>query len=192
MRGVDTVLALLALVASFVAIGLVLAVRRSRGAAPPAPPPPPLPPPTPPQPNEDGAARARLDLLEVRRTEMLGALGDLAGRVERVEQRVSARGDEGHDLRKAVGRMQAAFEALTAATEAVEPESADEPGMEPEARVREHLRQAGWDDVVLLSDEPGAWRVEARRGGALAKGRARLFPDGRVEARLTPPTRAFP
>ena len=55
-----------------------------------------------------------------------------------------------------------------------------------------HLAKLGWEDVVLLPDAPGAWRVEARRGGGLAKGRVQLFPDGRVEARLTSPTRAFP
>jgi hypothetical protein len=64
----------------------------------------------------------------------------------------------------------------------------------PLARVRDHVRALGYEDVeVVPTDEGGrTFGVEARRAGATAKGRATVDDEGRVTARLSPSHRAFP
>lgn len=184
MLGVDTALALLALIVSLVALALALRGRRTPDLAPPAPPPPPPP--------EDGEARARLDSLEARREGLATDLRALADRVIALE---AGWGEEAEALREGFASMELAFTTLREATPDPVTDVEEEPAPEeqaPEEQVREHLRDEGWSDVVLLPDGESRYRVEARRDGGLAKGCARLFPDGRVEARLARPTRAFP
>ena len=114
-------------------------------------------------------------------------VGDLSDRVARLE---SGWGEEAEALREGVAGLQAGFGALAAMSP--EPKTEDEPAPDAAIRVLDHLAASGCSDVVLLPDGDDAWRVEARREGVLVKGRARLFPDGRVESSLKPPTRAFP
>jgi hypothetical protein len=223
MPGVTTALAVLALIVSLLALGVALRVRRAPDAPPRPPPPPPRD-----LTAREALERLTAEAEETREAfatlaERVGDLGEgeqeglrddlrsLGTRVGRLEE---GWGREAADLREAFGLMQSAYETLAAVHAQAPPEPAPEPEVEPEvepelelelelelksgARVREHLRRKGWEDVVLLpapGDAPDGthtWRVEARRHGGLAKGRARLFPDGRVEARLAPPTRAFP
>ena len=196
MSSVDTALALLALIVSLVALALALRGRRAPDPTPPAPPPPPPP--------EDGEARARLDSLEARREGLATDLRALADRVIALE---AGWGEEAEALREGFASMELAFTTLREATPDPVTDVEEEPAPEsppllpeeqapeeqaPEEQVREHLRDEGWSDVVLLPDGESRYRVEARRDGGLAKGCARLFPDGRVEARLARPTRAFP
>lgn len=188
MPAVSTVLALLALILSLLALGVALRLGR-RAPVPPPPPPPPVRPPA-----EDPAARARLGAVEARAGALSQALEELAARVEAHEKDGGA---EAAALRAGQAALETAIGQLREASEraavASEPGPAEAPPKEPaEDRVRAHLQDEGWEEIVLLPDGEHAWRVEARRAGGLAKGRARLFPDDRVEARLTVPTRAFP
>ena len=207
MPGVTTALAVLALLVSLLALGVVLRPRRS-----PEPPPPPPPPPA-----QDLTAREALERLRAEADETREAIATLADRVGALGEpeqeglegdlrrlatgsggRAEGWGREAADLREAFAADAVVPRDARPGPRRGAPGAAARGGARAEDRVRAHLRREGWEDVVLLPvpgdapDDLPTWRVEARRQGGLAKGRARLFPDGRVESRLTPPTRAFP
>jgi hypothetical protein len=72
--------------------------------------------------------------------------------------------------------------------------AAARPRVDPAARVREHVRTLGYEDVEVVPADAGdrTFAVEARRHGMTVKGRAEVDADGRVQVRVSDARRAFP